>query len=215
MMRMAHPWGHSRVLLSASHSANQTASKLLWARVCCTFVGRNCSGVLAAQVDIIISEWMGYFLMYESMLDTVLFARDKWLKPGGLLMPDRCTLSVVAIEDAEYRRAGRRPRSPVDCTQHPFIQAPCCMAISRKGRSCVCSSRVSRVSARVSRVICWHGCCRRHEKIDFWDNVYGFDMRCIKALAMQEPLVDTVDPDQVGWLTQCRLVLACMHHPCL
>ena len=37
---------------------------------------------------------------------------------------------------------------------------------------------------------------RRHEKIDFWDNVYGFDMRCIKALAMQEPLVDTVDPDQ-------------------
>lgn len=24
-----------------------------------------------AQVDIIISEWMGYFLLYESMLDTV------------------------------------------------------------------------------------------------------------------------------------------------
>ena len=37
---------------------------------------------------------------------------------------------------------------------------------------------------------------RRHEKIDFWDSVYGFDMRCIKKLAMQEPLVDTVDPDQ-------------------
>lgn len=47
-------------------------------------------------------------------------------------------------------------------------------------------------------------CCRRHEKIDFWDNVYGFDMRCIKALAMQEPLVDTVDPDQVGEQTACR-----------
>lgn len=31
------------------------------------------------QVDIIISEWIGYFLIYESMLDTVLFARDKWL----------------------------------------------------------------------------------------------------------------------------------------
>ena len=64
---------------------------------------RSCNRLPAAQVDIIISEWMGYFLMYESMLDTVLFARDKWLKPGGLLMPDRCTLSVVAIEDAEYR----------------------------------------------------------------------------------------------------------------
>lgn len=31
------------------------------------------------KVDIIISEWMGYCLFYESMLKTVLFARDKWL----------------------------------------------------------------------------------------------------------------------------------------
>merc|ERR1711874_810145 len=34
------------------------------------------------KVDIIISEWMGYCLFYESMLDTVLYARDKWLAPG-------------------------------------------------------------------------------------------------------------------------------------
>jgi hypothetical protein len=31
------------------------------------------------KVDIIISEWMGYCLFYESMLNSVLFARDKWL----------------------------------------------------------------------------------------------------------------------------------------
>ena len=31
------------------------------------------------KVDVIISEWMGYFLLFENMLDTVLFARDKWL----------------------------------------------------------------------------------------------------------------------------------------
>ena len=31
------------------------------------------------QVDIIISEWMGYFLLYENMLNTVLYAHDKWL----------------------------------------------------------------------------------------------------------------------------------------
>lgn len=37
----------------------------------------------------------------------------------------------------------------------------------------------------------------RREKIDFWDSVYGFDMRVIKALALAEPLVDTVNPDQV------------------
>ena len=37
----------------------------------------------------------------------------------------------------------------------------------------------------------------RHEKIDFWDNVYGFDFSAIKRLAMQEPLVDVVDQEQV------------------
>ena len=31
------------------------------------------------RVDIIISEWMGYFLLFENMLNTVLYARDKWL----------------------------------------------------------------------------------------------------------------------------------------
>ena len=37
------------------------------------------------KVDVIVSEWMGHCLFYESMLDTVIFARDKWLarKGGG------------------------------------------------------------------------------------------------------------------------------------
>ena len=33
------------------------------------------------QVDVIISEWMGYALLYESMLDSVVVARDRFLKP--------------------------------------------------------------------------------------------------------------------------------------
>lgn len=57
------------------------------------------------KVDCIISEWMGYFLFYESMLDTVLYARDKWLVPGGIILPDKATLSLVGIEDGEYRSA--------------------------------------------------------------------------------------------------------------
>ena len=36
------------------------------------------------HVDIIISEWMGYFLLFESMLDSVLWARNKYLKPNGI-----------------------------------------------------------------------------------------------------------------------------------
>lgn len=56
------------------------------------------------KVDIIISEWMGYFLLYESMLDCVLWARDKYLNPDGLLFPDRAVMYVASIEDADYRQ---------------------------------------------------------------------------------------------------------------
>uniref|UniRef100_A0A161MQ15 type I protein arginine methyltransferase n=1 Tax=Triatoma infestans TaxID=30076 RepID=A0A161MQ15_TRIIF len=91
------------------------------------------------KVDIIISEWMGYCLFYESMLDTVVFARDKWLKPDGLLFPDRACLYITAIEDRQYK----------------------------------------------------------DEKINWWDNVYGFNMSSIRSVAITEPLVDVVDPKQV------------------
>jgi protein arginine N-methyltransferase 1 len=46
---------------------------------------------------------MGYMLLFESMLDTVLLARDKYLAPGGLLFPDKCTVYLAGIEDAEYK----------------------------------------------------------------------------------------------------------------
>lgn len=36
-------------------------------------------------VDVIISEWMGYFLLRESMFDSVICARDRWLKPTGVM----------------------------------------------------------------------------------------------------------------------------------
>jgi len=91
------------------------------------------------KVDIIISEWMGYCLFYESMLDTVLYARDKWLAADGLMFPDRATLYVTAIEDRQYK----------------------------------------------------------DDKINWWDDVYGFDMSCIRKVALSEPLVDVVDRNQV------------------
>jgi len=55
------------------------------------------------EFDIIISEWMGYFLLYESMLDTVLLARDKYLKPGGMIFPDNASMYICAIEDQDYK----------------------------------------------------------------------------------------------------------------
>uniref|UniRef100_A0A6B2L9Q5 type I protein arginine methyltransferase n=1 Tax=Arcella intermedia TaxID=1963864 RepID=A0A6B2L9Q5_9EUKA len=90
---------------------------------------------LPCKVDIILSEWMGYFLLYESMLNTVIYARDHFLKEGGILMPDKANMYIAGIEDSEYKQ----------------------------------------------------------DKVEFWDDVYGFNMSAIKKMAYQEPLVDTVE----------------------
>ena len=55
------------------------------------------------KVDIIISEWMGYFLLYESMLDTVIYARDNYLVTDGKIFPDKATIYMAGIEDGEYK----------------------------------------------------------------------------------------------------------------
>ncbi|KAM9409590.1 protein arginine N-methyltransferase 3 isoform 2-T2 [Pholidichthys leucotaenia] len=53
------------------------------------------------KVDVIISEWMGYFLLFESMLDSVLYARDSYLADGGSVYPDICNISLAAVGDAQ------------------------------------------------------------------------------------------------------------------
>jgi protein arginine N-methyltransferase 3 len=87
------------------------------------------------KVDVIISEWMGYFLLFESMMDTVLYARDKWLKDPRQVYPNHCSMSLVALgDDYEYQ-----------------------------------------------------------SKVNFWDNVEGFKMSCMKEDALKEPYITIVD----------------------
>ncbi|XP_065611479.1 protein arginine N-methyltransferase 3 isoform X3 [Cyrtonyx montezumae] len=88
------------------------------------------------KVDVIISEWMGYFLLFESMLDSVIYAKDKYLAEGGSVYPDVCTISLVAVGDMN----------------------------------------------------------RRTEKLLFWEDVYGFDMSCMKKAVIPEAVVEVLDP---------------------
>lgn len=54
------------------------------------------------KVDIIVSEWMGVYLLHESMLNSVLYARDKWLKEDGLMYPSLAYLYVCPVEMENY-----------------------------------------------------------------------------------------------------------------
>ncbi len=77
------------------------------------------------EFDIIISEWMGYFLLYESMLDTVLLARDKYLKKDGLIFPDNASLYIAAIEDQDYKE------EKINCASTMLPSPRACLACRR------------------------------------------------------------------------------------
>ncbi|KAJ6455461.1 protein arginine N-methyltransferase [Mycena sanguinolenta] len=88
------------------------------------------------KVDVIISEWMGYALLYESMLDSVLRARDRFLSPGGVMAPSQSQM-LLALCDA---------------------------------------SEVSK------------------DRVDFWNDVYGFDLSIMAHDLYDEAIVDVVGP---------------------
>ncbi|KAJ7299895.1 hypothetical protein O6H91_10G013300 [Diphasiastrum complanatum] len=52
---------------------------------------------LPEKVDVIISEWMGYYLIRESMFDSVIHARDRWLKPSGVMYPSNARMWLAPI----------------------------------------------------------------------------------------------------------------------
>ncbi|KAJ5078122.1 protein arginine n-methyltransferase 3 [Anaeramoeba ignava] len=91
------------------------------------------------KVDIIVSEWMGYCLFFENMLESVIFARDKWLAKDGLMFPDKFGFFLAGIENPNFKP----------------------------------------------------------DKIDFWKDVYGFDMTCFQDLVYLEPSVEAVDPETI------------------
>ena len=91
------------------------------------------------KVDIIVSEWMGYCLLYESMLDSVIYARDKYLKPTGLMAPSHARMLIAPLVDSELRI----------------------------------------------------------EQIDFWRDVYGFDMSGMLEHAYDEVIMQSVTEKEV------------------
>jgi len=57
---------------------------------------------LPEYVDVIISEWMGTFLIFESMLESLLYARDTLLKPDGLMFPSNASIYLCPVTMDEF-----------------------------------------------------------------------------------------------------------------
>jgi len=59
---------------------------------------------LPEEVDIIVSVFTGNFLLEEDLLPSLFFARDRYLKPSGVLLPDRAEMQVVPVSAAPYHQ---------------------------------------------------------------------------------------------------------------
>jgi SAM-dependent methyltransferase len=51
------------------------------------------------RVDVIVSEWLGGFGIGEGMLAPVIVARERWLKPGGVMIPREVTAFAALAYD--------------------------------------------------------------------------------------------------------------------
>jgi len=59
---------------------------------------------LPAPVDVILSVFTGNFLLTEDLLPALFSARDRFLAPGGTLIPDRATMVVAPMSARDYYR---------------------------------------------------------------------------------------------------------------
>ncbi|XP_019572628.2 protein arginine N-methyltransferase 2 isoform X4 [Rhinolophus sinicus] len=60
--------------------------------------------VLPEKVDVLVSEWMGTCLLFEFMIESILYARDAWLKEDGVIWPTTAALHLVPCSaDKDYR----------------------------------------------------------------------------------------------------------------
>ena len=57
---------------------------------------------LPEKVDVIVSEWMGGLGVDENMLAPLVMARDRWLGPGGTMIPGRVTAILAPASVTEF-----------------------------------------------------------------------------------------------------------------
>uniref|UniRef100_A0A3P8T782 Protein arginine N-methyltransferase 2 n=1 Tax=Amphiprion percula TaxID=161767 RepID=A0A3P8T782_AMPPE len=57
---------------------------------------------LPEQVDVLVSEWMGNCLLFEFMVESVLQARDRCLRDGGIMWPSSAALTLVPCQADSY-----------------------------------------------------------------------------------------------------------------
>lgn len=93
--------------VEASEMAQHTGQLVLqngFADIITVFQQKVEDVVLPEKVDVLVSEWMGTCLLFEFMIESILYARDAWLKEDGVIWPTMAALHLVPCSaDKDYR----------------------------------------------------------------------------------------------------------------
>lgn len=116
----------------------------------------------------------------------------------GIVLPDKASLYLTAIEDAEYKDDKIECKHSRLLDWYNFLYSFICGYGLSISFSVVVHCNLISVFLYIPIFSPWH------RLATVWNNVYGFDMSCIKKQAMMEPLVDTVDQNQI--VTNCHLL---------
>lgn len=84
--------------------------------------GRIQDITLPEQVDMIISVLTGNFLLQEDLLPTLLYARDQYLKPGGLMIPSAAVMDTVPVSLPVFYE------KQINIWSQPYFGLDCSMA---------------------------------------------------------------------------------------
>jgi len=74
------------------------------------------------RVEVIVSEWMGYFLLCERMLPSVLYVRDRCLTEGGMMIPGKARIKIAAAELPPFAKLVVHERTNEVLILDAFIQ---------------------------------------------------------------------------------------------
>lgn len=77
---------------------------------------------LPEQVDLIVSEWLGTLGVDENLLPMVIYARDRWLKPDGKLIPAELTTWMAPVQLPMRVESGYFKGSPYGFDLSPLAE---------------------------------------------------------------------------------------------
>lgn len=73
------------------------------------------------------------YQQYEDSLSVLIDARDKWLKPGGIIFPDMCHIYLAAVQDEDFARNMNYWNNVygfgMDVIQRERMSTPCVCAV--------------------------------------------------------------------------------------